>query len=1165
MTLRPTTPRLVFVLFGATLAALALLLATPTVAVTFASAVWRLDSNTAPSQLVAGSEARLIASASNLGDATVLGDGAHAVTLTDKLPANLRVPAGVQTSAIEGKLETSERSEAASFELICSIEEAQRKEVRCSTTPDTQPLAPYTQLRVTIPVEADAGAATGEMNSVSLSGGEPETRAEQSRPIAVENAPTPFGVERYEVTPENEDGSVDVQAGSHPYQLSTALDLNETLAPESQGAPELEPSAPALTRNLSLELPPGLLGDPQAVTQCPDVDFASIGENDVNSCPADSAIGVALVTLNLASPPLGVFTEAVPVFNLVPAPGEPARFGFEDTKVPIILDTSVRTDGDYGVDVTVRNTTQAAQLLSSRVTLWGEPENENHDASRGWACLRDKTVNGESCSPPGEPAIAPFLTLPTSCLGAISTQINAEAWNTASSEAEFTFQSNLGEPLSSLQDCEAVAFNPTLDVEPTQAQVGEGPGGSVTSASTPAGLDVGVSLPSEEHGLGESAVRSTTVTLPAGVQLSPSDANGLQACSEAQIGYEGAGNAADPFSPGAGEPLRFSPAPATCPEASKVALVHIKSPDLSHELEGGAYIAQQTSNPFGSLFALYIVAEDPALGIRVKLAGQVSLSEETGQITSTFSDTPQVPFEALRLQFFEGDRAATSTPPLCGSYSTLASFTPWSSPTALLREAAFQITSGPEGQPCANPLPFDPGLKAGSSSPQAGAFTSFNLTLTNPDADQRLRAVSVHLPAGIAAILASVTPCPEPQAGEAQCGLESLIGHTLASAGYGPEPYELPGEAYLTGPYEGAPFGIEVVTPAVAGPFNLGTVTVRSRIEVDPHTAAVTITSDPIPLLVKGVPAQIKQLQVTVDRPDFQFNPTSCRPATVTSTLTGDHGATANPSYPYDTHNCASLPFDPGVNAGTLGKTSKADGASLGLTFKSKEGEAHVAKTILTIPATLPARLTTIQKACVASVFEANPASCPEGSVIGTATVHTPVLRNPVTGPIYLVSHGNAAWPDAELVLQGEGITVILDGQTAIKKGVTTSSFLSVPDVPFEKVEAMLPEGPHSALTTNLPLEDHYSLCGHSLTIPTALTGQNGTAVSESVAVAIQGCHAVRASKTKKLRRAQKLVRALEACRKRHRHSHAKRISCERLMRRRYASGGKAARRARNA
>jgi hypothetical protein len=1122
--------------------------------------VWRLASSSAPTYLQPGGEGVLVASASNLGESELTPSATDPLRIVDRLPVGLRVPVGgaiqagigVPGSIGEQRLET------------CTVEEPERQLVSCQTASAAQPLAAYRELKVVIPVQVAPDATSTEQNTVSVSGGEAGSGAPVApppaleQPLVIKDEPTPFAIEKYELSPENEDGMADVVAGSHPFQLTTTLAFNQTLAREQEDQHEgqLEPSAPALARNLSLQLPPGLLGNPQAVPQCPDIDFSTIGNNDVNVCPANTAIGVAQVTLNLPIDVNGVFTETVPVFNLVPAPGEPARFGLEDDQIPVILDTSVRTGGDYGVDVTVHNITQAAQLLASTVTLWGEPDSPSHDSSRGWACIRDTTVNGETCTPPAQPPTqptnAPFLTLPTSCLGGLATQAQAQAWTGAQAEASYTLQNDLAEPLTALQGCGEVPFNPTISLQPVQEYEGQPAAAPVTSANTPAGLTVNVQLPAEEQDLSESAVRSTTVTLPEGVQLSPSAANGLEACSESEIGYEGPGSSEDPFLPNSSavsEPLRFSPAPASCPEASKVGLVRIKSPDLSHELQGGVYVAEQTNNPFASLFALYLLAEDPALGIRVKLAGEVVLNEQTGQITSTFTNTPQVPFEALHLQFFEGARASLSTPPLCGSYSALASFTPWSTTSPLMREGGFQITAGAEGQPCANPLPFTPSLKAGSTNPQAGAFTSFNLTLADPDADQRLAALSVHLPAGIAAILASLTPCPEPQAAQAECGAESLIGHSLASAGYGPEPYELPGQAYLTGPYEGAPFGLEVITPAVAGPFNLGTVTVRSRIEVDPHTAAVTITSDPIPQFVKGVPAQIKQLQVIVDRSGFEFNPTNCNPLTITATLTGNQGATSTTSYPFDVQNCQSLPFKPGVTASTEGKTSKANGAGLNLKFTSHTGEAHVAKTILTIPAILPARLTTIQKACIASIFEANPAACPEGSDIGLAVVHTPVLNSPLTGPIYLVSHGNAAWPDAELVLQGENIKVILDGQTAIKKGITTSSFLSVPDVPFETVEANLPEGPHSALTTNLPLKAHYSLCGQNLTIPTSLTGQTGTLINENVKVAVQGCHAVSASKTRN--RPSELALALNACRKRYKHARVKRAVCERGARKR--------------
>ncbi|HUA50128.1 MAG TPA: hypothetical protein VMA77_33155 [Solirubrobacteraceae bacterium] len=481
------------------------------------------------------------------------------------------------------------------------------------------------------------------------------------------------------------------------------------------------------------------------------------------------------------------------------------------------------------------------------------------------------------------------------------------------------------------------------------------------------------------------------MTLPAGMQRNPSAANGLQACSEQQIGYEGQPGP-HRYSPGAPQPLSFSSEPADCPEASKLGLVRIATPVLAHELTGSLYLARQDANPFGSLLAVYLVAEDPYSGIKVKLAGLAEANPETGQITTTFQNTPQVPFEELHLELSGGPRASLSTPALCGSYTANASFTAGS---GALREPAseppFTVTSGPAGGPCpSSPLPFY-----------------------------------------------------------------------------------------------------------------------------------------------------------------FEYNPTSCEPMKIEGTLTGSQGASAGVSSPFQVSGCRSLPFKPAVLATTRGQTSKADGASLGLTFKSKTGEAHVARTILTIPATLPARLTTIQKACIAAVFEVNPAAA--GSDIGTATVHTPVRKSPLAGPIYLVSHGNAAWPDAELVLQGEGITVILDGQTAIKKGVTTSSFQTVPDAPFESVEATLPEEPHSALTTSLPLKDHYSLCGQHLTIPTSLTGQNGAALIDTVEVSVQGCHAVKARKANHRTRKQRLVRALKACRKRYKHSRTKRAGCERTARRRYS------------
>ncbi len=677
-------------------------------------------------------------------------------------------------------------------------------------------------------------------------------------------------------------------------------------------------------------------------------------------------------------------------------------------------------------------------------------------------------------------------------------------------------------------------------------------------------------------GLGEADIHQTTIALPAGIQVNPAAANGLESCSVGEVGFNLATNPGfqedlseeaqtenDDFSPRLSEP--------PCPPAAKLGTVEIQTPLLRETLTGAVYLAAQNTDPFSPPLVLYLIAKEPTSDVLVKLAGTVSLDPNTGQLTSTFKNTPPLPFEHLTLHLFN-QHAAQSTPPLCGNYQAAATFIPSSTATpatVLSDPEGFRITGAAGGGACpTQPLPFTPALQAGSANPQAGALTSFELTLTHQDGQQALQNITVNLPSGIAALLSTVTPCPEPAAGgEWECGPGSLIGHSSASSGLGSEPVVLGGDVYLTSGYDGAPFGLLVRTLAKAGPFNLGYINVRERINVNPHTAAVAITTDPgprdelLPTIIKGVPVQLKQVHVTVDRPDFEFNPTSCEPKRIETTLTGAEGATSTLTTPFQVSGCRQLAFDPTVSASTRGKTSKADGASLELTFASHPGQANVAETILTIPATLPARLTTIQKACIASVFETNPAACPEGSDIGSAVVHTPVLKSPLTGPIYLVSHGNAAWPDAELVLQGEGIKVILDGQTAIKKGVTTSSFLSVPDAPFETVEATLPEGPHSALTTNLPLKDHYSLCGQNLTIPAALTGQNATNTNDSVKVKVQGCQAVKASKTKKLTRAQKLALALKACRKHHPHSRAKRNRCERQARQRYPPDSKPSKR----
>ncbi len=1122
-----------------------------------ADAWWRVSSRTAPTFLTDGTKATIVVAATNLGDSGVNATTSP-VSIKDILPPNL------EATEISG--------EPAFHTEVSNHMKCELSTLTCTSQAETYP--PFERLEVTIMVNVKPGATTGEENQVSVQGGEQEgaggvvvPNARLSKRITVNGLPTPFGVEEggYDLSPEEDGGAVDSQAGSHPFQLTTTLNLDQTV----ESVPEygVVAAAPALPRNLSFELPPGLIGDPRAVPPCATADFLAFSKVATNACKPESAIGVVVVTLDEPAQFHNI-TRAVPLWNLEPAQGEPARFGFEVLKVPVVLDTSLRSGGDYGVTVSVHEAPEAAQLLASEVTIWGVPGEASHDQSRGWACLLGGAIfKGEvPCEPPAHRSTAAFLTLPGSCTGPLRTDVEGQSWPLKSLGSEpgevFLLQGGSTEDeLAGFEGCDALPFDPSIGLESTEH-----------SASTPTGLSADVHVPQQttlEAGrLGESGVRDTSVALPEGVQLNPSAAGGLEACSEQQIGFEGPPGE-DPLSPGAPPPLRFSSEPAGCPDASKIGLVHIKTPLLEHELQGAVYLAtpaplgEAGKNPFDALLALYLLAEEPAAGIRVKLAGETQLNASTGQLTSTFLNAPQVPFEELRLELFGGPRASLSTPAFCGTYAADALFTPWSgtSPVQAFSEPnTFAITSGPEGSACpSTQQPLAPAFRAGSTNLQAGAFTNFTLQITRPDQDQALTGLTVHLPAGNAAILASVKPCPEPHASIGTCGPESEIGEATATSGLGPDPYTVTGgRAYITGPYQGAPFGLSIVTPAVAGPFDLGLVVVRSKIEVDPHTAQVSITSS-LPTVLQGVgrpatgiPLQLHRVEVTVDRQNFEFNPTNCTPTSITGTVTGAQGATASVSSPFQVANCQSLPFKPTLTAQTQGRTSKADGASFDVKVTSSHGQANIAKTTLVLPKILPARLSTIQKACLAKTFEANPASCPEGSNIGSAIVHTPVLESSLSGPAYLVSHGNAAWPDVEFVLQGEGITLVLDGQTQIKGGVTTSSFNSVPDAPVSSFEAILPEGPHSALTTALPASAKYSLCGQKLIVPTTLTGQNGAVIKQSTKVSVTGCHGVKAATSKKLSRVQRLKRALVSCRKRFKHSRARRQSCERKARKAY-------------
>jgi hypothetical protein len=1082
---------------------------------------WSVRTQVAPANLVPGSQGRIQISASNLGDAPIDASAA---------PVHIRdvLPPGLSATAINGP--------------SCSLE---KLECEFKGT-----IAPYQEINETISVSVNEplGTVASLPQTVTVEGGATESLT-RTLTVPVNSSPPRYGVSTFEAQLLNDDGTPANQAGSHPFQFTTTLTVNRS----ASGEPV------ALPKDFAFHLPPGLLGNPNAAKQCTMVDFFALVE-EANLCSPESVVGVA--TVEIVEPKLGgqlAFT--IPVFSLVPAQGEPARLGFEALgKVPIVLDTSVRSGRDYGVDVTVKNATQTAGLLASQVSIWGVPGDPRHDAARGWECVSAGKYTrqiGKPCPVNPELPQNPFLALPTSCAASpasepVSFPMSTDSWadfaTTVSSEYVWTDEA--GNALG-FTGCSQLPFAPAVDVTPEQR-----------TASTPSGVSVDLHVPQqgllEAEGLAAADIRDTTVTLPQGVQLSPSAANGLVGCSEAKVGFEG-------FDP-ASHMQQFSTADSQCPDASKVGLVHIKTPLLEHELEGALYLAEPApngeagKNPFGSLVALYLIAKDPVSGVLVKLAGEGVLDEGTLRVATSFRDAPQVPFEDLKVDLLGGPRASLSTPAKCGGYATDAAFTPWSGTGPLAVQAPgedFQVTSGIGGSACpAGTLGFGPGFTAFSTNPTAGAYTGFQLELTRPDGDQALSGLSMHLPPGVAAMLSSVTLCSEAQAAASACPADSEVGHATAIAGLGSEPItEEGGRVFITGPYEGAPFGLEIVTPAKAGPFDLGFVTVRSKLQIDPNDASVTIVSDPLPTQIRGIPLQLKRVLVSVDRPNFQFNPTSCAPMSIAGTLGGAEGASVPVSQRFQVGGCQNLPFGPKLSASAAGHASKANGTSFTVTVQSQGlGQANIAKVALALPKQLPSRLTTLQKACLEAVFNANPASCSPESVIGTATIHTPVLNNPLSGPAYLVSHGNASFPDVEFVLQGEGVTLILDGKTDIKDGITYSRFESAPDAPFSTFETVLPAGPHGVLTANVPQSANFNLCGQKLSMPTEITAQNGARISTTTNVGVTGCSQVLANKAKKLTRAQKLKRALKACRKKFKTKRlkAKRASCEAQARKRY-------------
>jgi hypothetical protein len=1010
----------------------------------------------------------------------------------------------------------------------CTI--ANPTSVTCTTSKALAPGESYPSITLHVHVhnEAPVGVPpSGGVTNVATvyGGGASPASASASDPTTI--ALVPFGVQSFTTSVTESLGNPFTQAGGHPFSANATFVFN--YVPDDFGALKTAGGSP---KDIETELPTGFVGDPQATPKCSAETFA---QNNETPCPSDTAVGYIHFSYSQGRivagrpEPFAVFAD--PVYNLVPGPGHPAAFGFIGgvSFAHFTLNAKVRSDGDYGITISSPYTTTPT-LLAASVTF----------------CENGVTVGGgpdehtASCAPTSAGA-TPFLTNPSECSGpAPFTTLRANTYEDPAGYASMSSYAGapsgapsfVGQPGTSgtpdagtafVTGCNVLQFQPEVQFKPSQASEG-----GTSQADEPTGATFALKVPQPEEDATNATpdLKSATVTLPAGMTVDPSAADGLQACSNAQFGL---GSTVEPA------------VQAACPSASQIGTVKVITPLLEKPLAGEVFIGQPDCAPCsstdaqeGHIFRLFLQAYSPEQGVVVKLAGKVSANPTTGQLQATFTQQPQLPFSELVLTFNGGARAPLANPQSCGTFTTTTDLTPWSAPgtgglsgteaitgTAdATPSSSFNVDWNGQGGACPSSLPFSPSFSAGSQTPTGGASSPFSVTFGREDREQDISAISLSTPPGLLGMVSQVSQCPEAQANAGTCGPESEIGSTTVGAGPGPDPFYLGGKVYLTGPYKGAPFGLSIVVPAVAGPFNLGTVVVRASIAVNPSTAALTIASDPLPQFVDGVQLRLRKINVEVNRPGFMLNPTSCAQQQVTATIAAAQGASAPVSSPFEVGGCQNLPFAPKLTASTEGHASKANGASLDVKIESAGvGQANIAKVDLQLPVALPSRLSTLQKACLAAVFNANPAACEEDSVIGKATIDTPILKAPLTGPAYLVSHGGAAFPDVEFVLQGEGVTLILDGKTDIKNGITYSRFESAPDAPFTTFETELPTGPHSILGAYVPASANYNLCGTSLAMPTIITAQNGAQIKQTTKIAVTGCKAskpsVKITKTK--------------------------------------------------
>jgi hypothetical protein len=969
--------------------------------------------------------------------------------------------------------------------------------IECANLTVTDPrVTSLRKVKVRIKAAVDP-AASGVLTSRFEVTGGGAAPASALDPTLVTTDPPAFGIDAFDSRVSGDAaGSPYTQAGGHPYAISTAV-FFDTLTNPIPSKGQTWPVEPA--KDILVDLPPGFSGDPSATSgvRCSLAELSNSNGTDARPlCPPGSQIGVTTI-FTAEGVLLG---DPIPVFNVDPPPGVPARFGFSVGGSVVTLDGAVRSGGDYGLSVNVRNVPEGLALAGTELTFWGTPADPSHDVERACPGEAGPAAGGPICTT--DLPLRAFLRNPTSCAGPQPTTMHADSWfHPGALSAEGTplagdpswrsatvlSHNPPGFPASPLDPttqwgepqgttgCDKVPFEPSITVRATSH-----------AADTPTGLDVDLTMPqsSDPDEIDQADVRSARTSLPLGMVVNPAAAAGLVGCSQADVGLD---NGADP----------------KCPDASKIGSVEIDSPQLEDPLVGSIYQAKQFDNPAHSLLAFYTVAKGP--GLIIKLAAHVEADPVTGRLTTVFEDDPQLPFDHYRLHFNDGPRAALINPPTCGTAVSHSVFTSWARPgEGVVSDDSFQITSGPNGRPCPNGLggrPFDPRLEAGVSDPLAGATSPFALTLSREDGEQRLRDLTLDTPPGLSAYLKGVPYCPDAAIAAARarsnpgdgalelaapsCPAASQIGTVSAGAGAGPIPYHVnTGRVYLAGPYKGAPLSLAIVVPAVAGPLDLGNVVVRAAAHVDPSDAHLRVLSDPLPQIIHGIPLDVRSVYVAIDRPRFTLAPTSCRPMSVDGALGGSDGAAASPSTHFQVAGCGALGFKPRLGLSLEGKTNRGAHPAFRAVLRARPGDANIGRAAVALPHSEFLDQAHIRTVCTRVQFAAD--ACPPGSVYGHARAITPLLDQPLEGPVYLRS-SNHRLPDLVAALRGQ-IEVDLDGRIDTVRGGIRNIFAVVPDAPVTKFVLKMKGGAKGLL------QNSRNLCAGDFRASAVFEAQNGRA-----------------------------------------------------------------------